>query len=367
MSDPNRYHASSAWLANWDQKSCQVPIFEHFDLLLFGHVHNGWPVFTKNPIGECILAQAGCIYESKDYYNGYQIIDVGTKTREFIFKLRSFFNEPARRFGAAENIAKDGIKEFAPQGEGRRTGTLTVRDLSNLQLAIEQAGDAHVAVIQRDQNRRFDAYLNLHHWVMKAIRLQRVCRQRIIVGTCLKLSKLFRAMIARMCSDTNGANFKIPVFVDFTSIKSYESLDRIVRRSMTRLNVDIPARTVLKSHSCLFIVDKVKLGDISRLQTLQRLIKALTNVQHSCVIMVYYDGLNIEEKIKNVSCSDRRIVFIESLSRSQVRSLISRINPVEVLSRTVIPEDILKLISDNRLPQTAYIVSLLKPSDVCFQ
>lgn len=170
-----------------------------------------------------------------------------------------------------------------------------------------------------------------------------------------------------MCSDTNGANFKIPVFVDFTSIKSYESLDRIVRRSMTRLNVDIPARTVLKSHSCLFIVDKVKLGDISRLQTLQRLIKALTNVQHSCVIMVYYDGLNIEEKIKNVSCSDRRIVFIESLSRSQVRSLISRINPVEVLSRTVIPEDILKLISDNRLPQTAYIVSLLKPSDVCFQ
>lgn len=156
MSDPNRYHASSAWLANWDQKSCQVPIFEHFDLLLFGHVHNGWPVFTKNPIGECILAQAGCIYESKDYYNGYQIIDVGTKTREFIFKLRSFFNEPARRFGAAENIAKDGIKEFAPQGEGRRTGTLTVRDLSNLQLAIEQAGDAHVAVIQRDQNSRFD-------------------------------------------------------------------------------------------------------------------------------------------------------------------------------------------------------------------
>src|ERR1700730_2688684 len=90
----------------------------------------------QNPVGECILAQAGCIYESRDYHNGYQIIDVGTKTREFVFKLRSFFNEPARRFGAA---ATDGIREFAPQGEGRRTETLTVRDLAKLQHAIELA------------------------------------------------------------------------------------------------------------------------------------------------------------------------------------------------------------------------------------
>jgi predicted MPP superfamily phosphohydrolase len=56
-------HHPLEWLANWDQKTSQVPIFEHFDLLLFGHVHGGWPVSMQNPVGECILAQAGCIYE----------------------------------------------------------------------------------------------------------------------------------------------------------------------------------------------------------------------------------------------------------------------------------------------------------------
>src|ERR1700730_984761 len=90
------------------------------------------------------------------------------------------------------------------------------------------------------------------------------------------------------------------VFVDFTKIKTYEGLDRFVRRSMSRLNVDIAARTVLTSHRCLFIVDKVKLGDSLGLEALQRLIKANTNAQHSWVILVNYDDLHVDEKIKEL-------------------------------------------------------------------
>ena len=371
-------HHPLEWLANWDQKTSQVPIFEHFDLLLFGHVHGGWPVFMQNPVGECILAQAGCIYESRDYYNGYQIIDVGTKTREFIFKLRSFFNEPARRFGAAENIAKDGIKEFAPRGEGRRMATLTAREVAKLQHAIEHAGDAHVALIQRDQNRTLDgvfeppslsyhsenasARLSPSQYRKNLIQIEDVIPSngvQVIAGSPESGKTTFSFKIARMGTDLDSSKFKIPVFVDFTKIKLYEGLDRFVRRSMSRLNVDIAARTVLTGHRCLFIVDKARIGDRSCLEALQRLISTTTNTDHSWVIFVDYDAINLDEKLKELFCSDRKTTFIHSLSRSQVRRLVSRISQAVVSNTKTMPEDIIKLISDNHLPRTAYIVTLL--------
>jgi predicted MPP superfamily phosphohydrolase len=373
-------HHPLEWLANWDQRAARVPIFEHFDLLLFGHVHDGWPVFTQTPVGECILAQAGCIYESRDYYNGYQIIDVGTKTREFIFRLRSFFNEPARRFGAAESIAKDGIREFAPQGDGRRAGTLTARDLAALQGAIDLAGDDHVAVIQRGQARKFDeifeppslSYESEHDSARLSPAAYRKSMLKIeevipssgvqVVGGARESGKTTLSYkIARICADMDSADFKIPIFVDFTKVKVYTSLDRFVRRCMTRLNVDISARTVLTGHRCLFIVDKVKLGDSSGLEALRQLLSESATSQHSWLILVDYDAdlANFDERIHEIFCSDRRAIFIHSLSRSQVRSLVSRISPSGDFETNTIHEDIIKLIGDNQLPRTAYIVTIL--------
>ena len=299
--------------------------------------------------------------------------------------MRSFFNEPARRFGAAENIAKDGIREFVPQGEGRRVGTLTARDLAKLQQAIEQAGDAHVAMVQRDQNRRFDdvfeppslsyegelasARLSPAEYRRNLLQIEEVIPSdgvQVIAGSRESGKTTLSFKIARMCIDIDSKNFRIPVFVDFTKIKIYGGLDRVVRRSMTRLNVDIAARTVLSSYRCLFIVDKVKLGDSSSLEALQRLIKMPTNTQKSWIILVDYDAPNVDKKIKELLCSDRRTTFIHPLSRSQVRRLVSRISPVDVVNSKTIPEDVIKLISDNHLPRTAYLTFVFSSVKIDF-
>lgn len=106
------FHHPISWLAEFDAASVSPRLHGSFDLLAFGHVHTAEPELKTTLNGSAILSQSGAFYNSRDYYNGYQIIEIDTAVCTAQMRLRTYFNRPVRRFGPAENLVKDGILKF---------------------------------------------------------------------------------------------------------------------------------------------------------------------------------------------------------------------------------------------------------------
>ena len=67
-------HHPIAWLHDPDQAAVEGRLQANFDLLLSGHVHRPAPEFRKTMLGEIIHSQAGSLYNSREYFNGYNVL-----------------------------------------------------------------------------------------------------------------------------------------------------------------------------------------------------------------------------------------------------------------------------------------------------
>ena len=55
-------------------------IFQNFDLLLCGHIHEAKPNFSRGVFGNLIVSQCGALFSGRNYFNGYQLIDIDFDT-----------------------------------------------------------------------------------------------------------------------------------------------------------------------------------------------------------------------------------------------------------------------------------------------
>lgn len=369
-------HHPLDWLPTWDARAVSVPLFEHFHIVLFGHVHDDWPVSQKNPIGECILAQCGCLYESRDYYNGYQIIDIGTKTDEFCFSLRRFYDQPRRKFGPNEAVAPNGRKEYSFDVDGSRK-SLSVKQLTALRAAIDRAADRHVAAFQNEGGSFDTVYeppilsskceqecLSLEP---KEARKTQVSLSDILTRNGVqiiygaretgKTTLLYK--IAKEAFNLSAMSYRIPIYVDFKKISKYDNIEKIVRSSINRYNVEIelPANAILNHHSCVFLLDNLNASDTSKLEAIKALVISEKGKKHDWLMFVDDSANLTEDSLSKLFPQKNKNAYIHTLNRTQARSLISRITPSGVSAQA--QEIVLKLIQDNNLPRSTYIISVL--------
>ena len=150
-------HHPLEWLAPWNQKSVRNPLFVNFDLVLFGHVHETMPTLAANTIGECLFAQGGALYLHREYYNGYQIVDISVDGAvTFDFHLRTWFDNPRRGFGPAENICAGGLKTFQIRSSADASKKLQISDLLAIQNATDEMANAHFRALQLKNDATFD-------------------------------------------------------------------------------------------------------------------------------------------------------------------------------------------------------------------
>ena len=107
------YHHPLSWLADFDATCVEPRLYQNYDILTFGHLHNPRPEATRTIAGSSVLLQAGSLYATRKHFNGYHIISVDPLTGEIDLTLRTYFNEPLRRFGAAESLAEQGKAVFS--------------------------------------------------------------------------------------------------------------------------------------------------------------------------------------------------------------------------------------------------------------
>lgn len=93
------FHHPFDWLTDEDRTAVEARLHSDFSAFFFGHVHSALPTYTKGPLGGAVYSQAGCLYDKRDYFNGYSIIELDLEGQEVAIEAREY---------------SDRIREFTP-------------------------------------------------------------------------------------------------------------------------------------------------------------------------------------------------------------------------------------------------------------
>ncbi|MCH7310539.1 metallophosphoesterase [Acinetobacter sp. ANC 4805] len=93
-------HHPLDWISPDEKTYIQNTLTNNFDLLLCGHMHNNSASTIASNLGSLFVSNTGCIYENRQYFNGYSIIEIQegsirTIAREY-YDQRNTFDKSIR-------------------------------------------------------------------------------------------------------------------------------------------------------------------------------------------------------------------------------------------------------------------------------
>ncbi len=102
------YHHPLTWLSDFESAVVGPRLQKGFDILAFGHMHAAEPEVRRTVSGTAVLCQSGAVFSGRDYFNGYQILEVDTDICQIKVFLRAYFDGPTPHFSSAENVVVGG-------------------------------------------------------------------------------------------------------------------------------------------------------------------------------------------------------------------------------------------------------------------
>lgn len=118
-------HHAASWLAPKDSNSTQRQLQLHFDGLFHGHNHEPNALSMTGSSSSLFASNAGCLYESRDYFNGYFSIKYNCHNQSWKILAREYF-ENRQCFDAAPRFGPKGEATFQRIGDAAARGLLTV-------------------------------------------------------------------------------------------------------------------------------------------------------------------------------------------------------------------------------------------------
>ena len=107
-------HHPFDWLASFDRASVEPLVLGGFHLLCVGHLHQMAPKAVVSTSGTCVISHSGSMYGGRDWYNGYQLIDIDLLSGEYEFSLREYESR-TRRFGPSTLVPEGKFKAENPR------------------------------------------------------------------------------------------------------------------------------------------------------------------------------------------------------------------------------------------------------------
>ncbi|MCO8309946.1 metallophosphoesterase [Pseudomonas mandelii] len=104
-------HHTLDWLAPDEKNRIQRVLATNFDALLCGHNHDNNAGHTTSTLGNLFISNTGCIYESRDHYNGYSIIDICNENNTWRIEAREYYSQ-RNVFDISPRFAENGVFEF---------------------------------------------------------------------------------------------------------------------------------------------------------------------------------------------------------------------------------------------------------------
>ena len=386
------FHHPGSWLAEFDAASVLPRLTEGFDLLAYGHVHATEPEIKTTVNGNALMSQSGSLHAGRDYYNGYQIIEIDTEICRADYRLRTYFDKPSRRFGPAENIVAEGkvffeyrptrgsfnpyieraLREIRPEVRRLALDQLNISDLG-----AEFRSDPHDAFIcppifASDHEDHETVDLSEEGDVSKEESLDHASREELTLSGILESDKNYLLVGAREVGKTSLAHYasvlvsegqtdkpRIPIIVDYRKFKgNLYSLKRLAAAYLGTLKCGFDFEDALTNGSVVMIVDNYSGLDHSKKKALQGLISSSPNAKWLVLSDSRFGALSKETEGNDI-LDGVAIAKISTLPRRSIRTIVKRWCDRTGASDEDTFTTVMDHIRDSDLPRTGYIVTLL--------
>lgn len=104
-------HHPLSWLAPFDQTSVQQQIFREFDGVFYGHNHSADSLHIAGPQYSTFVSNSGCLYQSREWFNGYSIIRYDTEALTWNVRVREYYGN-RNVFDVSTRFCENGESTF---------------------------------------------------------------------------------------------------------------------------------------------------------------------------------------------------------------------------------------------------------------
>jgi len=284
-------HHPLTWLNEANAPLVDTIIARRGLALFNGHLHMNSPRQSTGLAGSILNSQAGALYSSRSYWNGFALASIETDRKLARISFRRWF-EQRREFSKAEDLGDDGI--FYSSDDARSyfdviTPTVDVvalerwRETTLLPAALAEA-NAPLPNQQIDcifVPPHFDHEVPFRTEVDGRVgsRLEKLSFQGLIdsadnyvvsaqpeTGKSTML-RSFALALARKSAKATG--WSIPVVIQFAAIRPYKGyIETLIRQKLPELPAGLSVRSLLESGGLTILVDDVDFAVTQRRKAL---------------------------------------------------------------------------------------------------
>ncbi len=109
-------HHPVNWLAPFEQQYVNRALSANFQLVLSGHNHSPDAHSIADGHSVSLTSNAGCLYQSRDYFNGFSIIRANFRTGVYEIQGNEYFRERGI-FSPTERFGTNGLRSFSISGD----------------------------------------------------------------------------------------------------------------------------------------------------------------------------------------------------------------------------------------------------------
>lgn len=389
------FHHPLSWLADFEAAVIGPRLQKSFDILAFGHMHSSEPEVRQTVSGTAVLCQSGAVFSGRNYFNGYQVLEIDTEICQIRVLVRAYFDGPTPHFSSAENIVVGGeITLDYTQSRGTADPTLerylrsvrpVIRQLALDQFNISDIGaeicaDPHTAFIcppiylkqdddpdddsgiEDDTNELDAAQEPVSSRKGLPITLDELLdrKENILISGGREIGKTSLAhFIAVKVADGECDKPRVPLIIDFRNFGA--NLYSLKRQAAAYLGVHATGfdlEDALTSGSAIVIVDNFSGQNSVAKVGLQKLVTSYPDARWILLADSRMGGTN--PSVENNDLIDGFLVArIDTLPRRSIRELTRRWCERTGADTERTFSTVMGHINSSDLPRTGYIVTLL--------
>lgn len=339
-------HHALDWLAEFDKDSVEPFIKRVYNYLFMGHVHKGSAYTNTNMYGSsfvsvgsgamCFNAQS----DSKNYSNGYNIIDVGelnsitTHFRRYSTAKNGFTSNSDLGddhgimnyvFPTAQEVAKISyLKDAVSVVKKVHADTLNA-DLLSFGTDTQAPKDIESIFVHPllEVKSQYDIEKEAESTNIRIEDLSASDENYIIFGTKESGKTVLLDKILLDLSSGVDTYKKIPVLIDFKDIST--RVETLIKNFLSKGSSEV--KSLLAENKITLLIDNIsfKKEDKSRLSILERFISAnKSNLQVICTSLQLIENEVPIEMAGNLFFQQFKVVHVRSFKTRQIRELIHK-------------------------------------------
>ncbi len=375
------HHHPLDWLNEADRSSTDFLTRKSFHLSCCGHVHTSRPAMSKDAAGICILSQAGSVYDKRDWFNGYQFIEIDLPSREYKFIVREYFDKQ-RRFDSANSVCEGGemVLQNVPNGNERRDDQIELfmranrsglrgmvakhlnfignESLSSDQIIRQFVAPPFVERAVKSLEKEFDnSKAKSKKTLVDAISAD---GNTLFVGGSQSGKTSLAYFIANLIAFDNPSKRSIPVYID---ARNFSFNLYAYRKAITNFYDTVPSGfnidSAIEQGLFTFIFDNIAADEDTLIKLAANLKGEQLNSNKWIVVGTpNQDGIS-PDRLFNEHLPSFTKLHIRPLNRGAIRTLSKRwCESTDADARTAYTMVMAQIVRDG-LPRTPYMVSLL--------